>query len=947
MGVTPQHLPFFRVLPKSVPGPTKRIRVLKEGFSKANRKDQVLVIGFDTEYQSIPGQTDNQVISYQFSAEVLDADPSTSSGNEWSGVVLPNSLELADRFSIPDFLSIVISEGFAQYPDIKIPTTVYLFAHYTNADIPAFSEFKDDQNRSNLNLQNIRKTFVNVSHDIRCYIPDTITNEPIELKLLIRDTMHIAAGGKSLDAVGQLIEIPKIKLSDDPVTELEMKSNMLQLYESDWELFRRYALQDAVIAHRYAVMIVRQYQTLTGRFKFPLTLTSIGVDLLIKNWEDERSNPSLQTFLRDHPWDGLSLVGREKHIERVWSDKHRRYIQFSTTPLMKKLFWREAFFTDGYHGGRNEQFWFGPLPEGVWYDYDLTSAYPSVMSLIGYPLWDKIRSIKNTKELLSLKHVDLAVANVDFEFPPTVRYPCLPLRTEGGLIFPRSGNTTCHISEILVAAHLGAKIKMVEGMVVPTIRHSMSGTAVRPFLSFTQECVRKRRTFPKGTLENAFWKEMVNATYGKTAQGLQRRRVYDLRSGETKDLKPSKITNPFYASMITGFCRATLAEIMNALPEDVHICSVTTDGFATNATPAQMDEATSTLVKGFPWEGDDCDFEQYPPNTCAGFYREASKLLPGLAPYAPGQNPIYEAKHVCKQLLGWRTRGQATLKPAEQSELDAAGLTKDDERLVFAATGLDFPKHYSKADRNAETIATFLNRAPNMVIPKTRLHGIRAMYLEGLDATTYQTGLSVSMEYDWKRRPTSAVDFDLSDHGCSHLQFQTVPWDDIVQYNEVRSNWRQYTKDAPRCLKTIADLKAFNTYSSSHRSLEKSGAGRYLRREGGDLKRLREQISIAQCLRRAGTQRLKAHAFGNQKIFPTKKLTSQELTDFLVRVGVPCRKSDVDNARRKGFIPKQVPRNDATETVLRTLKNEVFPDLVIPDFLTDEVVDFYLEADKK
>jgi hypothetical protein len=121
MGVTPQHLPFFRVLPKSVPGPTKPIRVLKGGFSKAHRKDQVLVIGFDTEYQSIPGQTDNQVISYQFSAEVLDADPATSSGNEWSGVVLPNSLELADRFSIPDFLSIVLSEGFAQYPDIKIP----------------------------------------------------------------------------------------------------------------------------------------------------------------------------------------------------------------------------------------------------------------------------------------------------------------------------------------------------------------------------------------------------------------------------------------------------------------------------------------------------------------------------------------------------------------------------------------------------------------------------------------------------------------------------------------------------------------------------------------------------------------------------------------------------------------------------------------------------------
>ena len=54
---------------------------------------------------------------------------------------------------------------------------------------------------------------------------------------------------------------------------------------------------------------------------------------------------------------------------------------------LKELFWHEDFFTECYHGGRNEQFWFGPAFEAQWFDYDLSSAYPSAMALIGRPDW--------------------------------------------------------------------------------------------------------------------------------------------------------------------------------------------------------------------------------------------------------------------------------------------------------------------------------------------------------------------------------------------------------------------------------------------------------------------------------------------------------------------------------------------------------------------------------
>jgi 16S rRNA A1518/A1519 N6-dimethyltransferase RsmA/KsgA/DIM1 with predicted DNA glycosylase/AP lyase activity len=68
----------------------------------------------------------------------------------------------------------------------------------------------------------------------------------------------------------------------------------------------------------------------------------------------------------------------------------------------------------------------------------------------------------------------------------------------------------------------------------------------RVFGQFVKKCVEERTKYAKKTLDNLFWKELCNATYGKTAQGLKEKRVYDLRSKKSVKLPPSKITNPFY-----------------------------------------------------------------------------------------------------------------------------------------------------------------------------------------------------------------------------------------------------------------------------------------------------------------------------------------------------------------------------------------------------------------
>ena len=84
---------------------------------------------------------------------------------------------------------------------------------------------------------------------------------------------------------------------------------------------------------------------------------------------------------------------------------------------MMEVFWHLPFATECFHGGRNEQLWFGPAFEDDWTDYDLTSAYPTAMALIGMPDWPNMRV---TTHLAEFTPTTLGVCCVDFEFDKSV-----------------------------------------------------------------------------------------------------------------------------------------------------------------------------------------------------------------------------------------------------------------------------------------------------------------------------------------------------------------------------------------------------------------------------------------------------------------------------------------------------------------------------------------------
>ena len=107
-------------------------------------------------------------------------------------------------------------------------------------------------------------------------------------------------------------------------------------------------------------------------------------------------------------------------------------------------------YVSAYRGGRNESFLYGcdKIQEGenrAWYDYDLVSAYTSVMSLLGHPDMEKAGRIYDKKvKTMTLEEIMLnyVVLDVVFKFPKGTKYPCIPTRVDDNVdIYPLVGRS--------------------------------------------------------------------------------------------------------------------------------------------------------------------------------------------------------------------------------------------------------------------------------------------------------------------------------------------------------------------------------------------------------------------------------------------------------------------------------------------------------------------------
>ena len=726
----PKTLDDYPVIPPA----SKKVSVISS--------DLTLHIGFDTEYVFNPETQQNDILSYQSYVVLPD-------NTGISNIIYPPDSQKKSRLSFKEFLCQTITPLLETGVITKWPGIINIYAHFIRADIASFANFWSDykillkgirgtvssfKNRYGIDFDEQQERRVKTEQ----IMFDKRTSPPRCSNVAFIDTLLITPGGMGLAECGELLGLPKLTIPA-PYSITNMREYLL----GDRAGFEAYALRDAEIAVRYALQVRNFCARELMIDRVPATIGAMAVSRFTKTLKENNMSPEV-------------CLGTHIKTRELWLTEKQafRTIKNPASVPSRELF--ETFPINCYHGGRNECFMMGVTPSDHWYDYDLAGAYTTGLLDILTPDYGNIRLSKNPDDYCG--HV-MGFALVTFRFPESVPYPSLPVRTDQyGLFFPLSGESWATAPEIELALSLGAEMTIHSGIIVPwicdTSPHNSESTSV--FLPFVQQVRENRNRHIKGSLEEKFWKEIGNSLYGKLAQGLRAKTAFDTARGLNRSLPPSSVTQPFFAAHVTGFIRAVVGELMNALPSDSSVVSVTTDGFLTNC-PLDKINMSGPLSSRFQSLCDIVD---------------------------PGSSML-TCKHEVSQLIAMKTRGQLTYRAIQGKP------------VVHARAGVKPPADIPRSDYNDYMVDLYLNRLPGQTLSRSTLISTREMWLSESDLVSREQDIRLNLEFDFKRQPVQPAMNE------GHLLMSSRPWDNMEEALQQRSlfdDWRQ-----THTLKTLAD----------------------------------------------------------------------------------------------------------------------------------------------
>ena len=501
---------------------------------------------------------------------------------------------------------------------VNVTRTVnnFLMCHYSPADLSMLSDF--DLYKHQMDIVN--KCFVTLRKPI-------LING---INVYIRDTKLIAPSGKkSLEAISSLYD------SDGNFNKKELslyeKQNMDILLREKPELFKDYALHDSLITLVHGMFMEDFNHSING-LGVPLTLSALSSNYIRKYWID------------------TGYRGYQISPKYLLTD-----VSNTITPkglsVVKELGLKLPMYISSYRGGRNESYMYGYEKDIMWYDYDLVSAYTTAMLLLGTPDYQHGRSL-TSEEFWKLKWTDkiysYTVLSVEFEYPKTVKYPCIPCNIdEDTTVYPLKGKTVITSLEYLVAKKQNAKIKIKDAYYIPFKMVSDGERLVieKPFYGCIKEMQINRKKYPKGTIANLLIKELINSEYGIIVQGISKKMKFNARTNDMKRMEGTDLSNPLIAAWITSFVRCVIGESLHAIQLlGGKVVSATTDGFITD-----IKDFESKIIKHplFKW-------------SLFNEYRKEHK-------------EILEQKHAGRGVLSWSTRGQVS---AGSKILAATGFQK-------------------------------------------------------------------------------------------------------------------------------------------------------------------------------------------------------------------------------------------------------------------------------
>lgn len=820
------------------------------------RKGQgpTVYIGFDSEF--VPGdeEHDNVILSLQFYL--------VGECGVMERVVYPRGPDKSERPHFREIIFELIHEAMDRGVILEWPSVVVVAGFFLRIDLQAFGDLVSFKQ----SLENVAGRAASVKSSVflepdeddldglmnnRTYLTTDRDGILRTLKVRFIDVAGHVAPGTSLALVGDLLGLPKLDLPEG-----YLKERMDLLLQRDKQAFEAYGLRDSEIAIRFYLRLLDFAEQQTGKRSLPATASNLAVSIFKKTLEEIHV-------------DFDTAFGLGEKSCTYWNSTKSRAVTKTEKSLSPMRAINESFIADCYSGGRNECYAFGPTAVGVYNDFDLAGAYTTGMVDLRHIDYENFWFSRDPKDFVG--HV-LGFAYVRFAFPAGTRFPSLPVRNpSGGLVFPLTGLSYCTAPEIEVALNLGCKIDILHGVIYP-----WRDGDNRLFEPYVMHIRSLRKSLVKGSLDELYAKLLGNSLYGKTAQGMKGKKVFDSQGLKSVELTHSTLTNAAISAHTTGFVRAVLAEQIAGIPPNRIVISATTDGFLTDADETEL-----------PLDGP----------MALRFQALCDRVAPG--------SKMLERKHRVRQLIAMKTRGQLT------------AITYEDEPIVLAKAGVS--PQVERPLHNDYMVNLFMNRRPGDKTVTKPFTSFREQWVKDADVVRLTRQSKLNLEFDFKRRLINPLEIDVGDG--SHVSLSSKPWNDLAECERARAvfdSWRE-----KRCLKTIGDFHDWEDHYQFAlvRDRLSDGNGR----------------SFGIRTTSDGTtdvfRRLFLRAYTQELCGLTRTMTYPELAGWLTERGYPTTVDEAKNSKRGKFIEHAVPLTPRTEE-LKTVLVEGFPSIEIEKFIS-------------
>lgn len=815
-------------------------------------KGPTVLVGFDSEFVRHGEDEDNEILSLQF---YVDGECGS-----FSWVEYPAGKAKADRPLLGKVIVDLIIRAMEAGVIAEWPNQVVVCGFFLRIDLQAFGDlaaFKCGIDNIAGRATSVTSSTVKLNdEDVARLLRNKfiLANDPDgtyrTLKVRFVDVGGHVAAGTILAQIGDLLGLPKLDLPDGYT-----KDRMDLFLEGDPQAFEVYGLRDAEIAVRFYKRLQAFAKRETGSSSLPSTASGLAVRMFTTQMESDGV-------------DFNAAFGVEDSDTVYWNAKKSGVVtRTERLPIpMRAIF--EPFVADCYSGGRNECYAFGPTQVGVFNDFDLAGAYTTGLVDLRHIDYAKFRVAHDPQEFKG--HV-LGFAYVMFEFPAGTRFPALPVRNrDNGLVYPMSGFSYCTAPEIEVALNLGCKITVLFGIIIPW--RVGDDRLFEPYVVRIRD-LRKR--FDKGSLDELYAKLLGNSLYGKTAQGLKKKTVFDAKTLKSIELPHSSITNAAIAAHTTGFIRAVLSEQIASIPDHRVVISATTDGFITDADEAEL-KLDGPMASRF--------------QALCGRVAPDAKML--------------ERKHKVRQLVAMKTRGQLTALPF------------DGEEIILAKAGVS--PDVEKEKQNDYMLDLFMARQAGQLTETRPFTPFREQWVHDVDVVRETRKVTLNLEYDMKRRLCNPR--IVSVHGGEHIALDSVSWNSLEECERARAifkGWRE-----KRCIKTLDDFEDWDDhyqFALVRDRLQKTGL-----------------IGIGVRATDKGVvdvfRRLFLRAYAQRRCSLERTMSYKELADWLTARGYPTTTDELKNAKRARFIEHAIP---ATRRVLALAEviEAGFPGVEISKFL--------------